>query len=80
VALIISTAAGTVIASDSPFMLITAVSHWPRLLAPSDSGGLNWRVRLPIPARLKTIPSLVLQARQFQIRFSAELSRSSPPM
>src|SRR5947209_8634669 len=34
VARIISTAAGTLIASDSPFMLITAVNHWPKLLAP----------------------------------------------
>src|SRR5262249_958405 len=34
VARIIPTAAGTLIASDSPLMLSTAVSHWPRDCAP----------------------------------------------
>ena len=51
VARIISTAAGMAIWSDSPFMLMTAVSHWPKLVAAS-AAGLYWWVRLPSPKRL----------------------------
>jgi hypothetical protein len=38
VARIIATAAGTLISEDSPFMLITAVSHAPKDSAPELSG------------------------------------------
>ncbi len=64
---IMATASGTLIWLDSPFMLITAISHCARFRAPPASG-LNCRVRRPSPRRLKTTPSLVLQERQFQIR------------
>ena len=78
VARIISTAAGTVISRLWPFMLITAVSHWPRLVAPWSLAGLYWRVRRPRPWRLKTTPRRVLQARQFQIRLSGAVFSSNP--
>ena len=53
---IIATAASTGMAVDSPFMLVTAVSHWPNDLAPSDVG-LYCRVRLPSPAFAERIPA-----------------------
>jgi hypothetical protein len=57
VARIISTAAGTVMASDSPFMDMTAVSHWPKLWAPS-AAGLYCRVPSPQVQPLEYHPQL----------------------
>jgi hypothetical protein len=42
----------TLIAVDSPFMLVTAVSHWRRPFAPAEAG-LNWWVCRPILLRLE---------------------------
>jgi len=77
VARIISTAAGTVIADDSPFIERTAVSHWPKLLAPV-SAALNCRVRRPRPARFSAAPMVVLQLRQAHAKFARSVFSSRP--
>lgn len=58
-------------------MLRAAVTHCASVRAPSASG-LNWRVRRPKPARARTTPIDVLQARQAQARFRGALFASSP--
>jgi hypothetical protein len=77
VALIISTAAATGMAVDSPFMLVTAVSHWPSEFAPLALG-LNWRVGLPSPALRSVFPQRTLQARHVKKTFGAAVSSSWP--
>jgi hypothetical protein len=77
VARIIETASGTLIVPpESPFMLITAFIHWPRVSAATD--GLYWRVGLPSPARLSVFAQRTLQTRHVQMRFWGALSSSWP--
>lgn len=59
--------AATGIAVDSPFILVTAVSHWPNDFAPPDDG-LNWRVSLPRPAWRSEFAQRTLQLRHVQMR------------
>jgi len=77
VAWVIATAASTGITFDSPFMLVTAVNHWPSVFAPSICG-LYWRVFLPIPARRSAFAQSTLQLRQVQNRLCWAVFRSSP--
>lgn len=77
VARIISTAAVTGIASDSPRMDRTAVSHCPRLAAPL-SAGLYCRVSLPIPARRSVFAQRTLQLRQVHRRLAGSPCSSWP--
>lgn len=70
-------AASTVIAEDSPFMLVTAVSHSPSDFAPC-AAGLYCRVRRPVPAAASVFPHRTLQARQVQRRFTGAVSSSRP--
>src|ERR1700722_10122006 len=62
VARIISTAAGTVISVDWPFIDITAVSHCPKLVAPFWAG-LYCRVSLPTPAARRVLAQRTLHGR-----------------
>lgn len=78
VACIRLTASATVILPPSPLIDETAFIQAPRVSAPADAAGLYWRVRLPNPRRLNTTPSLVLQDRQFQIRFEGAVFSSRP--
>ena len=77
VARIISTAAATGITVDSPFMLVTAVSHWPNDFAPCVDG-LNCRVNLPRPAARSVLPQRTLQERHCHTRFAGAESSSWP--
>ena len=77
VARIISTAAATGITVDSPFMLVTAVSHWPNDFAPCVVG-LNCRVNLPSPAARSVFPQRTLQERHCHMRFAGAESSSWP--
>jgi len=77
VARIIPTAAATGMTEDSPFMLVTAVSHWASDLAPL-AAGLNCRVTRPIPTARRVFPQRTLQERQVQIRFAGDKSSSCP--
>lgn len=79
VARIIATASPTGIASFSPFILVTAVSHCASVFAP-PLDGLYWMVSRPIPARLIAFPHRTLHARQVQNRFAPLESSSSPLM
>jgi hypothetical protein len=72
-----ATASATGIEDDSPFMLVTAASHWPSDFAPDDVG-LNCLVSLPIPAALRTLPDFTLHDRHVQIKFSGEPCDSLP--
>jgi hypothetical protein len=60
-----------------PFMLVTAASHWPSVVAPCD-WGLYCRVFIPTPARRRALPQSTLQLRQVHIRLCGAVFRSSP--
>ena len=77
VARIISTAAFTGMASDWPFMLNTAVSHAPRLAAPSPAG-LYCTVSRPILARRSVFAQRTLQLRHVQRRLAGSPCSSWP--
>jgi hypothetical protein len=60
-------------------MLKTAVSHWPKLLAPCpDVAGLSCLVNLPIPAARSVLAQRTLQDRHVHARFAGEVSSSWP--
>lgn len=55
----------------------TAVTHWPKLLAPVCAA-LNCRVRRPRPARFSAAPMVVLQLRQAHAKFARLVFSSRP--
>ena len=76
VARIISTAASTGIASDSPRMDRTVVNHWPSDWAPSPAG-LNWTVRPPDRLEDYTDPGITGPAGPSEFLQAGILSRLS---
>jgi hypothetical protein len=77
VARIISTASATLMASDSPFIANTAVTHCPSVWAP-PAAGLYCRVALPMPARRSVFPHRTLQPLHVHSRFAGDVSSSWP--
>src|SRR5271166_5106956 len=76
VARITSTASSTGMALESPFMLVTAVTHCCHVFAPLF--GLYCLVFRPIFALLSVRPVFMLQLRHVQIRFCGSLFSSCP--
>ena len=64
-------------ASEAPRMDMTAVSHWPRLVAPLPAG-LYCTVSRPIPVRRSVFAQRTLQLRQVQRRLAGSPCSSWP--
>src|SRR5580698_10248385 len=66
---------------DSPLMLVTAVSHWPRDGAPAPLPALvvlYCRVFLPMPARRSAFAQSTLQLRHVHMRLCRAVFSSCP--